>query len=505
MNKPLRTLRESRWAPLAALAAGALFVLALAPFQVWGLALLSPLLLALLLQDQRPGRAARIGWMYGIGQWSAGVWWLYISVHVYGFTPAWLSVIMVGLVAVLMGALSGLMAYLYRRLRLDRRALLTFAPLFVAFEWMRSWLFTGFPWLYTGYAFLDTPLEHYAPVLGVFGVGLLAIVSAQAAARLCTHGLKAWPGALLAVLVWSGGYGLGHQHWTRADPERRLSVSLVQGNIPQDMKWQMEWRDKTLDIYRQWSKNEWGRDLVVWPEAAIPMFQYEADDYLLEMENNALTGHSTLVTGIPYAELRGLKRGEIPPFYNSIAAIGQGYGLYFKQRLVPFGEYIPFESLLRGSIPFFSRDMSSFSAGKDGQSPLMVRDYRAGAAICYEVAYPDLTRRNARDADFLITVSNDGWFGQSIGPDQHLQMVRMRSLENGKWFVRGTNNGISALINEKGRIVATVPQFTRTVLRGQVYMTSGQTPYLRFGYGPVMVLGALMLAAGMWRRKDKRV
>jgi apolipoprotein N-acyltransferase len=459
MNKLLSMLRGPWLAPVTALAAGALFVLALAPFHVWGLALLSPLLLAELLRGQRPGRAARIGWMYGIGLWGAGVWWLYVSIHVYGFTPAWLSVIMVSLVAVIMGGLTAGMGWLYRRLQLDRHDLLTFAPLFIAFEWMRSWLFTGFPWLYTGYAFLDTPLEHYAPVLGVFGVGLLAIGSAQLGLRLLTRGGRAWPAALLAAAVWGGGFGLGQVVWTHTDPARSLTVSLVQGNIPQDMKWQMEWRDKTLDIYRQWSKNEWGRDLVVWPEAAIPMFQYEANEFLAEMENNALTGHSTLVTGIPFADLRKLDKAGIPPFYNSIAAIGQGYGLYYKQRLVPFGEYIPFESLLRGSIPFFSRDMSSFSAGEPGQQPLQVRDYRAGAAICYEVAYPDLTRQNARDADFLITVSNDGWFGHSIGPDQHLQMVRMRSLENGKWFVRATNNGISALINEQGKIVKTVPSF----------------------------------------------
>ena len=503
MNKLLASLRGPWAAPLTAMLAGALFVLALAPFHVWGLALLSPALLAEQLHGQRPGRAARLGWMYGIGLWGAGVWWLYISVHDYGNTPAWLSVIMVGLVALIMGSLTALMAFLYRRFRLDRAPLLTFAPLFIAFEWMRSWLFTGFPWLYAGYAFLDTPLENYAPVLGVFGVGLMAIVSAQLLAALLKYGRHCWPAALMAPMIWGVGAALGLHAWTTVDPARKLGLSIVQGNIPQDVKWQLEWRDKTLDIYRQWTKSEWGQDLVVWPEAAIPMFQYEAADFLAEMENNALTAHSTLVTGIPFADLRKLDKQGIPPFYNSIAAIGQGYGLYFKQRLVPFGEYIPFESLLRGSIPFFSRDMSSFSAGTAEQPPLTVRDYRAGAAICYEVAYPELTRRNARNADFLITISNDGWFGHSIGPDQHLQMVRMRSLENGKWFVRGTNNGISAIINEQGVIVAQAPQFKRTVLRGEVFMTTGQTPYLRFGYAPVMVLAGLMLLVGIWRGRRR--
>jgi apolipoprotein N-acyltransferase len=501
MNKLLTALRGPWAAPVVALAAGALFVLALSPFNVWGLALLSPVLLAELLAGQRPGRAARIGWMYGIGLWGAGVWWLYISVHDYGNTPAWLSVIMVGLVAVIMGALSALMAYIYRRAGLDRRPLLTFAPLFIAFEWMRSWLFTGFPWLYTGYALLDTPLQHYAPVLGVFGVGLLAVISGQCAAALLKQGTRAWRSGVLLALVWGAGLALGLQAWSRVDPQRYLSLSIIQGNIPQDVKWQLEWRDRTLDIYRQWSKAEWGHDLVIWPEAAIPMFQYEAAEFLVEMENNALTAHSTLVTGIPFADLKRIDASGIPPFYNSLAAIGQGYGLYFKQRLVPFGEYIPFEALLRNTIPFFSRDMSSFSAGTAEQMPLMVRDYRAGAAICYEVAYPELTRRNARNADFLITVSNDGWFGHSIGPDQHLQMVRMRSLENGKWFVRATNNGISAIINQDGKLVATAPQFKRTVLRSRVYMTSGQTPYLRFGYAPVMGLCVLMLGLGVWRGK----
>ncbi len=502
MNDLLTRARGPWIAPLLALLAGALLPFALAPFDVWPLALLSPALLAELLAGQTPGRAARLGWCYGIGLWGNGVWWLYVSIHDYGNTPAWLAVLMVSAVAVLMGLFTAVMGWLYRRLALDRKALLGFAPLFVLFEWTKTWFLTGFPWLFAGYAFIDTPLKHYAPVLGVFGLSLLAVISGQLFFDILKTGKRGWSYAALLAAIWGGGALLGLAHWVQPDRERSLSLSIVQGNIPQDLKWLTEWRDKTLAIYRTGTDNEWGRDLIVWPEAAVPMFQYEASEFLADMENRALSGHSTLVTGIPFADLRHLDKDGVPLFYNSLVALGEGYGLYFKQRLVPFGEYIPMEALLRNTIPFFSRDMSSFSAGDDRQRPVMVRDYRLGAAICYEVAYPELTRRNARDADFLVTLSNDGWFGHSTGPLQHLQMVRMRSLETGKWFVRATNTGVSAVINDQGDLVAVAPSFKRTVLRSRVFMTKGRTPFLRSGEIPVLALCGLALGLAMFRGRQ---
>jgi apolipoprotein N-acyltransferase len=450
ITKLLSAVRQSRYAALVAMCLGAIFPLSLAPYHLWPIALFSVAWFADLLTQQTPKQALLRGWAFGTGMWGVGVSWLFVSIHDYGYTPAWLAVLMVAFVAVVMGLFSASMAFIYRRFNLDRHAILTFAPLFILFEWLKTWLFTGFPWLFTGYGFIDSVLVGYAPILGVFGVG--------------------------------------------------LSVSIVQGNIPQDVKWQLEWRDKTLDIYRQLSVSEWGQNLVIWPEAAVPMFQYEANDFLKEMDDNALAKKSAFVTGIPYADLKNLDSQGVPPFYNSMAAIGDGgYGLYFKQRLVPFGEYVPFESLLRGVLPFFNLEMSSFSAGNTQQSPLFIKDYRLAAAICYEIAYPELTRRNAQKADFIATLSNDGWFGTSTGPHQHLQMVQMRALETGKWIIRATNTGISGFISPKGTLVKQAPQFKRTVLRGNVYPVIGKTPYSRLGDWPILTFCFGVLLWFGWR------
>jgi apolipoprotein N-acyltransferase len=368
-------------------------------------------------------------------------------------------------------------------------------------EWLRTWLFTGFPWLFTGYAFIDTPLAGWAPIMGVFGLSFIAVFSMLALCYTLAQ-RQHWPWLAAAVALWGAGFGLQYVSWTQATGDK-LSVAIVQGNIPQESKWQLEWRDKTVDIYRQLSKQAWGHDLVIWPEAALPMFQDDAADVLEEMQNNALTAHSAFVTGIPYIEVDSIARRL--RFYNAIVALGEGEGLYFKQRLVPFGEYIPFEDALRGALPLFDMPMTSFTMGPPDQSPLRVQQLKMGPMICYEIAYPDLVRRIAKKSDFLATISNDGWFGTSSGPHQHFQMVRMRALETGREVVRATNNGLSAIIDSHGNVRHIAPAFERLVETGEVRAYRGTTPYVRFGNLPVLVLvfGVMGLVMGQaaWRAR----
>jgi apolipoprotein N-acyltransferase len=211
---------------------------------------------------------------------------------------------------------------------------------------------------------------------------------------------------------------------------------------------------------------------------------------------------TTLITGIPYRP-----EGE-QHYHNSILALGQGDGVYHKQRLVPFGEYVPMEGVLRGLIAFFDLPMSAFTAGPTGQAPLRAGAFRVAPYICYEIVYPDLVASGARDADLLITISNDSWFGDSIGPLQHLQMAQMRALENGRYLIRGTNNGVSAIINAQGEIVVASDRFVTTTLQGQVEAMLGSTPFSRFGSTPVIAGCALGLALmyllylGFWRDHD---
>lgn len=492
----LEKLRTHRLLPLALLLLGLLTPFSLAPFGLWPVALLTIGLTAELLRGHSAKRSAWLGWCYGFGLWVYGSSWLYVSIHDYGYTPPWLAIPMVGALAAVMALFFAALGFIYGRYQLHRAAAFTLPALWVTGEWLRSWVLTGFPWLFTGYAFIDTPLAGFAPVLGVFGVSLIAVFSAQAIFRTLAD-KKQWPLLALAVALWLGGFGLQQVNWTQPTGES-LSVSIVQGNIPQESKWQLEWRDKTTEIYRGLSENEWGRDLVIWPEAAIPMFYHEAIDVLTEMQDKALTGHSAFVTGIPYMEVDDAAREF--RIYNSIIASGEGSGLYSKQRLVPFGEYIPLEAWLRGAIPFFDMPMTSFTVGRPDQAPLRVQKMELGPMICYEIAYPDLVRRIAADSDVLTTISNDGWFGSSIGPHQHFEMVRMRAVETGREVIRATNNGISAIIDSRGHVRAQAPQFKRLVLRADVHGYQGLTPYVVLGNWPVLALIALLLALGCYRK-----
>lgn len=502
MTALLERLRHTRHPLLAGLLLGAMMPLGLAPLDLWPLALLGIGLLAQLLDGRAPTESGRIGHAFGIGLWLHGASWLIVSMRDYGDTPLPLALALLAFVAVVMGFLFRPLLWLHARL--GGPAWLSLPALLVVGEWLRSWLLTGFPWLMTGYGFIDTPLAGWAPLAGIYGVSLAAGITGVALVQALIAWRQALPGLAVTLALWVGGTQLAEQRWTVIDRSQPLSVSLVQGNIPQESKWALEWRDRTVKIYTDLTAPEWGRDLVLWPEAAIPMFAQEASDLLATLDNEGLKHGTAFVTGIPYATWNRDRTQVL--YYNSIAAMGDGLGLYHKQQLVPVGEYIPFEQWLRGAIPFFDLPMSSFSWGPREQSPLLVKGQAMAPFICYEIAYPALVQRLSRPAAFLATVSNDGWFGTSIGPDQHLEMVRMRALETGRYVVRGTNNGYTAILDDQGRIVTDLPRFTRGVLHGEVYPASGFTPWQRWGEWPV--LGsclALLLLAGVQGRQQRRL
>lgn len=481
---------------LIAWLAGAVFIFALAPYGFWPVALVSSAILyALLMPDMTGKRAFVIGQAYGTGLWCVGAFWLYTSIHVYGDTPVWLALIMIALMGLGMGLFHGFLALIFNRV--VGKQPLSFAALWVLQEWMKTWLFTGFPWLFVGYAFTEQYwLSSLAPVAGVFAVSFVAVLLAASLVEL----LRRRGGYMIptaALLIVSCALWLLNPQWTKPKGTPDLSVSLIQGNIPQDLKWLTEYQVETLKIYATLSSTEWGSDMILWPESSIPMFQDEALGFISEVVKVAKETDTTWVTGIPYKDTAAFdaKIDKYPPFYNSVIALGaDAEGLYKKQRLVPFGEYIPFEGML-DILPNLagSQDIMSYSRGSDDQSPLRVRGHNLGAAVCYEVAYPDTTRKNAINTDFLLTISNDAWFGSSAGPLQHLQMVQMRALENGRWFMRATNTGVTAIIDHKGHIVKRAPQFERTVLRGNVQARVGNTPYMRAGNYPILIIIALLL------------
>jgi apolipoprotein N-acyltransferase len=328
-------------------------------------------------------------------------------------------------------------------------------------------------------------------VAGIYALGFIVALSSAALAMWYTpkQARSAINSPLIptviVLLLWGIGGLLRSVDWVQPRGEP-LTVALVQADIPQSVKWDPENFRNTLDAYRELSAPLWQHnDIVFWPEAAIPAFYNNVRDYLDDQAQLAARYGHTLITGVPSRAPNG-------GAYNSAIALGNGAGLYHKQHLVPFGEYVPLEQVLRGAIQFFDLPMSDFASGPSAQPPLRAGTVTFAPYICYEVVYGDLVR-HAR-ADVLLTLSNDAWFGHSIGPLQHLQMAQMRALELGRYMVRATGNGVTALIDEHGQITARVPQFERTVLTGKVQAFTGLTPYARYGSWPI--LGFCLLALG---------
>jgi len=493
-RRPLTHWHSGRRGHIAALLAGLLPALSLAPFDLWPAGVAASALLFWLWQQQTRATILLRGWLFGLGMFGSGISWIYVSIHDHGQAPAPLAAALVVLLAGVLALYPALAGWLYHACR-PRGALarvLVFTAAWVLAEWLRGWVLTGFPWLYLGYAHTDTALAGWAPVAGVFGLTALVAFSGAALACLAVGSgpRRALPAAL-ALVLWAMGWALQAIVWVRpAGPPAQ--VGMMQPDIPQEVKWIPMTFDAIIDSYRELSEPLWGSDIVIWPEAAIPRAYQSATRLIAELDGTARAHGSALVTGVPLVE--PATASTEGTWYNSVVVLGNGDGRYRKRRLVPFGEYVPLEHWLRGLIAFFDLPMSHMSVGPDPQPLLRAGPWRLAPYICYEVVYPDLVARDAAAADFIVTLSNDSWFGRSIGPLQHFQMARMRALENGRFLLRGTNNGVTAIIDERGRVMARAHQYTRTTLTGEAQAMRGRTPFSRAGSAPVVAAAVLILA-----------
>ncbi|MBT8765391.1 apolipoprotein N-acyltransferase [Metapseudomonas boanensis] len=482
---------------LLALAAGALTPLAFAPFDIWPLAILSLALFYLGLRDLAPKAAFWRGWCYGFGLFLAGTSWIYVSIHDYGAASVPLATFLTIGFCAGVALFFALPALLWARwLRRSEAALadtLAFAALWLAQEAFRGWFLTGFPWLYSGYSQLNGPLAGLAPIGGVWLVSFSLALSAALLVNLARlRSRPAFLAAGIALLIgpWAIGLTLKGHAWTQPIGAP-LKVAAMQGNVEQNLKWDPEQLNAQLALYRDMTFSAAKADLIVWPETAVPVLKEFVDGYLGVMSRFANDRQAALITGVPIRQnnAQGEKR-----YYNGITVIGQGEGTYLKQKLVPFGEYVPLQEVLRGLIAFFDLPMSDFARGDSNQPPLMAKGYRIAPYICYEVVYPEFAANLAANSDILLTVSNDTWFGTSIGPLQHLQMAQMRALEAGRWMIRATNNGVTVLIDPFGKITEGIPQFQQGVLYGEVLPMQGLTPYLQWRAWPLVILCSLLFA-----------
>lgn len=483
--------RQARYA--LALLAGAALPLAFAPFSFIPLAYLAPALLFYLWLDADPRQGFWCGYLFGLGLFGVGVSWVYVAIHDFGYAPVPLAVFLTALFVAFLALYYGLLGYLAVRLQ-QRLAghrhhrllslLLVFPALWVLLEWVRGWLLTGFPWLSLGYSQIDSGLAGYAPLLGVYGLGWITLLAAALLLLLLLYrSRRKQLGLLLAfVALHLAGYGLLQITWTQPQGQT-LQVSLIQGNLPQATKWDPEALRERLSLYRELTEQEWGNDLIVWPENAVTTFYHNVrDDYLAKLQQRAREHDTDIVLGLPVMDRQSRA------YYNSMISIGRTPGMYHKTHLVPFGEYVPLESALRGMIAFLDLPMSSFSAGDPGQPLLQAAGQPVATTVCYEDVFGEQVVRQLPEATLMINGSNNAWYGDSFAPHQHLQIARMRALETGRPLLRATTNGISALVNHQGAILVRSTQFETDVIRGDIQPRQGSTPYVRFANYPVLVL-----------------
>lgn len=476
-----------------------MMTLAFAPLGGWAFApvLVVPVLTLCLYAP--PRTAARYAFWFGVGLFLFGTYWVYISIYVFGQAPLWLSlVLMLGLVLIMAlwyAATGWLVAVLSRGS--PARLVLAAPAAWVLVEWFRGWFLTGFPWLSLGYSQIDSPLAGWLPVLGVYGVSFLIVLSASAfVASLAFTGRPRQLVLALAVVPWLAGFGLQWVTWSRPSGDA-LTATIVQGGIPQERKHLPEQFRPTLDLYGKTIASHPGSDLIVWPEVAIPATARQVEPYVAALERELGRRGQSLVLGILDAEGQEI-------IYNSVFLLdGDSRQVYRKRHLVPFGEYFPVPDLLRhwlaGMINLPSGDIS---AGEE-QQPLLALPggTELATAICYEDAYGAEQLYALPEAGLLINVSNDAWFGDSIAPHQHLEIARARAAEAARYAIRATNNGVSAFIGPGGELLQTAPQFRYATLTMDVVPRQGATPFVRVGNWPVITFSlAVMLFLALKRR-----
>ena len=470
-----------------------MLVVGYAPFGVLAATIVALLGLLWLLQDTDPRQGFWRGFLFGFGMFGAGTSWVVISIHEFGHTPLPLALILTVLLVAYLALFPALFGWCMAKFGVFKSplAMVLVAPaLWTALEWLRGTLFTGFPWLNIGYTQIDTWLVGYAPVIGVYGIGLLLMVSVVA----IYISKRNYP-LLVAVLVatWSGGWALEKIEWATQAGES-LNVSLIQGNVDQNEKFRPERRAETMTLYEELTLENLDSDLIVWPETAVPAFYHQvADNYISDILDVIRDKNVDLLLGAPIKQLTA--DSEQPRYYNSAIALGQQLGVYHKRHLVPFGEFVPFASVLRVIGGIFNVPLSDFSSG-GVQPPLDVAGQKAALSICYEIVFGEELAPVAGDATMLINISNDAWFGDSLAPPQHFSMARMRVRETARPLLRATNTGISAIVDHRAQVTHQAPSFSVQVLRGKLQPMQGKTIYSQLGNTPVLVILALLLLAG---------
>jgi apolipoprotein N-acyltransferase len=465
---------------LTAASAGVGGVFCFAPFGLFWLAPLVWLVFFWLLCDAKTRRQGLLtGLAFGLGFFLTGVSWVFVSLSVFGGMPWWLAGPAAFLFCGVMALFPMIAGYLFKYWQAPAfwRQALAFAALIATADWLRSWIFTGFPWLAIGYSQTPpSPLAGFAPIVGVHGLSLLVSLSGALLVR--------WRlGVPFVALLALGGIGLQQLTWTTPVGEP-ISVALIQGNVPQEMKFRPEAFFRTLDLYRELIAQN-PAQLTVLPETAIPVFLHQIPkEYLDDLTALASRLNGDIIVGT--------LTGNSEHYFNSAVSLGiSPLQVYSKSHLVPFGEFIP--AGFAWFMAYADIPMSSFTRGPEVQTPLAVAGRHVAANICYEDVFGEEIIRALPAAGILANLSNTAWFGHSLAQPQHLQIAQMRAAETGRPMLRATNTGMTAIVAADGRLMAALPPFTTGVLKGEVRAHEGTTPFVRYGNRLALLLMAGLL------------
>lgn len=495
--------------------AGLSLVFAYAPFSFWWLPFITIALWLSIINNCAPKEATKQGFIFGFGWFASGISWVHVAIDQFGGLPLVVSVLLMVLLSLYLALFPALASYLSAKISTTKQFnVWLFSTFWLITEYLRGVLLTGFPWLSLGYTQIDSPLASLIPVFGEFGVTSIVLLSCVSILQLVKRkNIYLSVSILLSSII--AAVFFNQITWV-TPTGKSIKIALVQGNIKQEIKWAPEEEWPTMLKYLDLTRVNYDADIIIWPESAITALEPRAQDFLTLANKSAALQNSAIITGILNYNY------DAREYFNSLITLGKKHesdsegsyeynhtNRYSKYHLLPIGEFVPFQEWLRPIAPLFNLPQSSFSSGEYKQPNLVAKDINILPLICFEIAFPAQLRANFQPTtDLLLTVSNDSWFGNSHGPHQHLDIARMRAAEFGRPLLRSTNNGITAAIDHNGNIIATVPQFTESVLRAEINLVNGTTPYAKWGQFiqwliPLLTLLTYLFNTILFQRKRK--
>lgn len=436
-----------------------------------------------------------IGFFFGLGYLGLGVSWVFNSIHDYGHLNTLLSAALTLLFIAFLSLYLGLLSYIYAILNRHLPILLNcflFGSIWCLCEYLRSTLFGGFPWLLIGFSQMDTPLRYLLPIMGIFGVGfIIALSSSFLIVFFKQKKLASLPWIIAFVSLLLSPMLLKNKHWS-TQQKNAINLSIIQANLSMKDKWDETLFLNLLQYYKkQTSTLLQHKSLVVLPESAIPAPDSYVTDFIENIHFKALKTQSSILMGIPT---------ELPEniYYNSLIGLGNAEGSYHKRQLVPFGEFIP--NLFRKAANWLSIPITDMTAGKHGQPLIQVENHPIATLICYEIAYPNLLREQLPESEWIVSISDDGWFGHSFAIYQQLQMASALSLQTGRYQIVANNDGLSSIINTQGEIISSLPAHHSGILNGTIYAATGVSPWVLLGDAPILIFVSLLIIMAITKR-----